>query len=221
MIYYTSDNHFFHKRICELSHRPFSSVEEMNDKITEKWNRRVSNNDDIYVLGDFHLGENFKENLPKTTFRLNGRKHLVLGNHDRAKNNGQIYLDAGFTSVQSRLEILVPVPYPAPCRGMWMAKVLMQHKPLNYKEMCDYHYVLHGHMHGVYKNRGIQIDVGVDIRDYEPKTFLELIEGVEPGDPIDVNPCLQCGIETHNTLQICSEICGYKQFEEPHEHRGR
>ena len=60
MIYFTSDLHFSHKNILNMGHgRPFSSTEEMNQKLIENWNKKVTSNEDmVYVLGDVFWGQN-------------------------------------------------------------------------------------------------------------------------------------------------------------------
>ena len=51
--YYISDLHFSHKRVIEYDNRSFSSVEDMNNALINNWNKVVSKNDTVYVLGDF------------------------------------------------------------------------------------------------------------------------------------------------------------------------
>lgn len=54
------------------------------DKIIKTWNKRITNQDDIYILGDlFFLGKNLDiDEANKILFKLNGKKHLIIGNHD-------------------------------------------------------------------------------------------------------------------------------------------
>ena len=54
------------------------------DKIIKTWNKRITNQDDIYILGDlFFLGKNLDiDEANKILFKLNGKKHLIVGNHD-------------------------------------------------------------------------------------------------------------------------------------------
>ena len=81
MIYFTADTHFFHANIINLCQRPFSNVDQMNQKIINNWNTLISDKDEIYILGDFiHKGNGMDaENLIKN---LNGKKYLIEGNHD-------------------------------------------------------------------------------------------------------------------------------------------
>jgi calcineurin-like phosphoesterase family protein len=78
--WFISDTHFGHKNILqyEKEARPFSSIEEMNEVMIENWNRVVKKNDIVYHLGDFAFG---RLNI-KIAERLNGKKKLVMGNHD-------------------------------------------------------------------------------------------------------------------------------------------
>lgn len=48
MIYLISDTHFYHKSIIPYCKRPFSSINEMNEKIIENWNLIVTNKDILY-----------------------------------------------------------------------------------------------------------------------------------------------------------------------------
>ena len=79
--WFTSDTHFGHERIIELSNRPFPDVETMNEAIIERWNAAVKPEDTVFHLGDVALGK-IADSLPLVG-RLNGTKILVLGNHDR------------------------------------------------------------------------------------------------------------------------------------------
>lgn len=78
--YFIADQHFGHQNIIKFDNRPFTSVEEMNETMIERWNARVKPEDTVCVLGDMFWC------LPKDALpmlrRLKGRKRLILGNHD-------------------------------------------------------------------------------------------------------------------------------------------
>lgn len=78
-IYLTSDLHFGHDREFIWKVRGYDSVEHMNTRQVEKWNAIVDSDDDVYVLGDIMLGTT--DNI-RYVSQLNGRLHIVLGNHD-------------------------------------------------------------------------------------------------------------------------------------------
>lgn len=80
MIYFTSDTHFNHDKEFIWKDRGYGSVDEMNEDIIKKWNEVVTPGDDVYHLGDVMLGDNEKGLYMLN--RLNGRIHIVLGNHD-------------------------------------------------------------------------------------------------------------------------------------------
>ncbi|MDE7327345.1 MAG: metallophosphoesterase family protein [Lachnospiraceae bacterium] len=82
MRYYIADCHFFHAALNDhMDHRGFSNVEEMNEYMLAKWNRKIRKNDDVVILGDFSLGN--AEETSSLLKRLNGRLYLIKGNHDR------------------------------------------------------------------------------------------------------------------------------------------
>lgn len=82
-IYITSDFHFNHDREFIWRPRGFQSVEEMNEAIIERHNSVVNKDDDVYILGDLMLGgAGALQDGLKLIERLNGKLHLVRGNHD-------------------------------------------------------------------------------------------------------------------------------------------
>lgn len=100
-VFLIGDPHFYHKNIIDYCNRPFSSVDEMNEYLVKRWNSVVSKGDVVICLGDFALGS--KDKIIEIGQRLNGRKYLILGNHDQASIN--TYYEAGFEFV-SRFPIL-------------------------------------------------------------------------------------------------------------------
>ena len=85
MIFLTSDLHFNHDREFVWKVRGFNSVQEMNETIVKNWNSVVRSNDDVYVLGDLCLGGGGPEALAENKAlieSLNGRLHIIRGNHD-------------------------------------------------------------------------------------------------------------------------------------------
>ena len=80
MIYFTSDLHFGHDKDFIYKSRGFNSIEDHDNTIIENWNNIVTEDDDIYVLGDLMLGD--KEYGLNCLKRLRGKIHIVVGNHD-------------------------------------------------------------------------------------------------------------------------------------------
>lgn len=80
--FFISDTHFGHKAIIEYEEirrsYHFQTPEDMDEHLVQAWNKVVSPNDKVFHLGDVAFG---KRNV-ETVGRLNGRKHLVMGNHD-------------------------------------------------------------------------------------------------------------------------------------------
>ena len=84
-IWTISDTHFSHyNMVHKFKTRPFSTVEEMDEALMDNWNSVVKPGDKVYHLGDVTFGnkENYIKNIHK---RLNGKKRLIVGNHDDVK----------------------------------------------------------------------------------------------------------------------------------------
>lgn len=84
MNFYISDLHLGHNNVISLDKRPFDNMAQMVSVIVANWNMVVRNSDDVYILGDFFWGTQVGRELAnKVLPRLNGKKHLILGNHDK------------------------------------------------------------------------------------------------------------------------------------------
>ncbi len=75
--FFIADTHFGHQNA--LLFRPqFKTLEEHDEHIIERWNSVVRPQDTVYHLGDVVMNRRCLESVA----RLNGKKHLVMGNHD-------------------------------------------------------------------------------------------------------------------------------------------
>ena len=81
MNYYISDTHFGHANIIRYDNRPFESPQKMDEVMIDRWNETVSNDDTVYILGDFSWYQESK--TVEILEILTGRKILIKGNHDR------------------------------------------------------------------------------------------------------------------------------------------
>lgn len=159
MIYYTADTHFGHQNIMKFCNRPFENTDAMDEEIIRRWNARVKPEDDVYHLGDFA----FKNGKHAESYlsRLNGRKHLIWGNHDPSN----VRESKLWATSQHYLEIKDDG-----------RNVVLFHYPIR-EWNRSYHgsYHLFGHVHGGLPPLGRSTDAGVDCWEYEPKTLDEMI----------------------------------------------
>jgi len=84
-IFFTSDTHFGHKSFLgyrsEVHKKLFPSEHHMNEFLIESWNSVVRPKDIVWHLGDVAWGDQHLHYLA----RCNGRKELILGNHDKLR----------------------------------------------------------------------------------------------------------------------------------------
>ena len=160
-IFATSDNHFFHKSIlkfCADKRGNCSSVDEMNEKMIEAWNDQVSEKDTVYCLGDFSFGTT--EETLEILKRLNGRIHLILGNHD--------YWITKPTNIQLKTACLNRMNgWVDNYRRIKIDKMhtVLFHYPIREWDRCSYgSWHCHGHCHGNMPAVGKMLDVGIDNR---------------------------------------------------------
>ena len=162
-IFFTADTHFGHKRSLTLdAGSSISSAEEIDELLIERWNERVGLSDNIYHLGDFSFRS--RERTERIIDRLNGRIHLVRGNHDQTLDSIQYR----FASFQQYQEIRVGTQLLA----LFHFPILSWH----HADRGAWH--LHGHCHGeLAEDPAIpRMDVGVDCTDFAPIAYEEVAE---------------------------------------------
>ncbi|MHA6692479.1 metallophosphoesterase family protein [Devosia sp. A449] len=153
-IFFTADQHFGHRSVIGMCNREFDDVDQMDREMVEAWNSVVGPRDVVFHLGDFaHRAD--PERARKIFYRLNGQKHLILGNHDRKHTQA-----LQWTSQQQMLHLTVDNQRLHLCHygmrvwpGMWRNAVH-----------------LYGHSHGRLPGNRMSMDVGVDSVGYYPVT---------------------------------------------------
>jgi calcineurin-like phosphoesterase family protein len=174
-VYFTSDLHANHDKIRLYEKRPFKSVQEMQECLTDNWNSVVQHKDDeVYLLGDIWFGSSSGrvEALQRFLQGLNGRKHLILGNHDAFKPF--TYLSRGIESVHTNLVYYDP---------MYFGDIFMCHNPRLYEDrqrkLPKYNLVLCGHVHSLFEKVENIVNVGIDVWGYKPVSLDQILERVK------------------------------------------
>ncbi|MDQ6617987.1 MAG: metallophosphoesterase family protein [Actinomycetota bacterium] len=187
-VWFTSDLHLGHANIISYSRRPFPDVVAMNQGLIDRWNDAVGSADDVWVLGDFALGR-IETTLPLVR-TLHGRKQLVSGNHDRCwSGHGsraaqwiERYLDAGFHRVhQGDLGLDVAGIEVRGCHFPYIGDSHDHDRYVEARPVDRGQWLLHGHVHERWRQRGRMINVGVDAWDYRPVSAGALGELIAAG----------------------------------------
>jgi calcineurin-like phosphoesterase family protein len=161
-IFVVSDTHFGHANILrftdsttgELIRPGFASLEEMDEHMIQQWNSVVQDKDIVYHLGDVYMNDGHRV-LP----RLQGRKRLILGNHDNGKS---LYLQAHFQKIMMW--------------RMWPElNCVLTHVPIHESGMYKVHYNLHGHIHQNPSPTERHINCSVEVQSYTPRSVEEII----------------------------------------------
>lgn len=245
--WFSADHHLGHLRIPALTQRPFPATPEgvrlMNAEIIRRHNDVVSTEDLTWFLGDFALGK-ISETLTLAA-EFNGTKHLVSGNHDRCfpgyshrhettyQEWVPKYEDAGFrqvfhivpfavTKINGNRIRLSHFPY----KGGGDSRSGPERHP-EYRLDDTGQWLLCGHVHGAWRQRGRMINVGVDAWGGYPVSETQIAALIDAG-PNDLDPlpwpvigrCWWCGrhaeidpaqpesnglVKDSDTSWICSE----------------
>lgn len=101
----SADHHFGHNKLFnefEPNRQKINSnFHQFEQELIKRWNTKVSNKDIMLYLGDFCINKrDDKEtisNITSTTSKLQGKKILIPGNHDKLSKN--YYLNSGWDLV--------------------------------------------------------------------------------------------------------------------------
>ena len=191
MLFMSSDEHYGHRNIITFCARPFVDVHTMNEGMIAAHSATVGHDDDVWHLGDFAMTRNVSA-VATILSQLNGRHHLVMGNHDvchpchgdSAERRRDQYLAAGFVQVVEQTWLDLPAP---------LGRTLLCHMP-SIRTQFDEHYVeyrpkpeelagtwlIHGHVHTQWRVRGNEklVNVGVDVWNYRPVSIDQIIAAV-------------------------------------------
>ncbi len=125
-IFIISDTHFGHFKLEQLEGRPRNALE----KVIKNWNRMVKPDDLVIHLGDYIVGSS--SNYEHIIYSLNGRKVLLLGNHDQKSYSW--YIKNGFDFA---------------CEAFYWEymgkRILFSHEPQEKNTKWDIN--IHGHLH--------------------------------------------------------------------------
>lgn len=137
-VYVISDLHLGHRGVLAFVTRggerlrPFADLGQMHECIKDLWNDTVTPQDKVYVLGDVAMKAN--REIQGYLSDLPGKKRLVRGNHDLAKDSW--YKEAGFQSIYGVRHI----------DGVWLTHAPMHPQCLSGRAIGN----IHGHLHADY-----------------------------------------------------------------------
>ncbi|MDO5560241.1 MAG: metallophosphoesterase [Oscillospiraceae bacterium] len=162
-VFFIADTHFGHEAIIHYENRPFQNVEEMDRIMIQNFNSVVSADDTVFILGDFSCYD-MEKNI-QIVESLNGRKILVMGNHDTETD--RYYFECGFESVSR---------FPVIYEGFW----ILSHEPMYLNVNMPYANI-YGHVHSnpVYADFSKQsYCVSAERINYTPIEFDEIINKI-------------------------------------------
>lgn len=176
MRWFTSDWHVGHANIIKYCDRPFLSTRSMDDFLIYHANGLLRPEDELWVLGDLAFGAlddtlaRYRELIPRLV--------LVTGNHDRphpsfnSKQDKDEWLEK-YYALTGADEIIngntiIALEDGTHAHVSHFPRIAEDHNPSRidqfspYRPPADGLPVIHGHTHGLWRQNGDHIDVGVD-----------------------------------------------------------
>lgn len=168
-IWFTADHHLGHFNIISHCQRPFQNLEEMDETLVANWNARVGKKDLVYHLGDIVFRSS--QHPQKYLDRLNGKIHLIRGNHDK---DGVLKKCASHFSAVDDLKTIK-------INGQ---KIVLCHYAMRVWDCSHWgSWHLYGHSHGQLPGVGFSFDVGVDCHNFQLWSYEEIVEKMGPLEP--------------------------------------
>lgn len=178
--FFIADLHFGHKNCLVYDNREFPSIEAHDEALIERWNNAVGIGDDVWILGDISWYSSMK--TIEIFKRLNGTKHLCVGNHDKRllKNRD---VQSLFSEIVDYKELqlddetgIVLSHYPIPCYNNhyygWYHLYGHVHTSFEWNMMKQVQY----EMKNLYGKDSRMYNVGCMVpgMDYTPRTLEEI-----------------------------------------------
>jgi calcineurin-like phosphoesterase family protein len=159
MEYVIADLHGNHTKLRERTRTQFKTDKEMSEHIVSCWNKTVSKNDIVYLLGD--VGD--KDFINEYVSKLRGKIVLILGNHDGYSK----------TFYRECFDYVYNKPF-------WLSRrILLSHFPQPVEEGKIN---IHGHTHDIKLSLGNYFNVSADVVGYTPvkmKNFYDELGRIE------------------------------------------
>jgi len=137
--------------------------------IIKNHNSVVSDKDESYCLGDFGFAR--PELLLEIIKQLNGRKYLILGNHDKTVRKKRKEFEPYFEFIGDYLEV---TQQDHTIKGGKQHMVLFHYPMVTWNRAYYNSILLCGHSHGNlnwWHEQTRSLDVGVDNNDYYPFSY--------------------------------------------------
>ncbi len=170
-IFFISDQHFSQRNFLNFTDsngnriRPFDSIDEMDEHMIERHNSVVGKFDKVWFGGDITFD---RKRFDTIMSRLNGKKRLVLGNHD----------DGIFLAKSGWFEKIVLD------RRFDEFGFIMEHKPgrldqaFNHRQQKQMK-IVHGHVHQNSIDDPNYINICVEVVNYTPVHLDEIIDRIK------------------------------------------
>lgn len=169
-VWFVADTHFSHKNILRFNENRLikfniditdeNALEQHDDEMINLWNKTIQKHDTVYIIGDFSFAS--PERTKKILEKLNGKKHLIIGNHDKACNSLTNY----FVSVSQIKEVTFKKTV-FPFLDESIHCVLCHFPFAAWNRRMHGSLMIHGHTHGAMddinvKSEELRVDVGFD-----------------------------------------------------------
>lgn len=169
-VWFISDTHFNHKNVVKFNLKRKTTFDlDINDaemlkkhdsELIKLWNNTIKKNDTVYIIGDFSFASS--DETRKILEKLNGKKHLIIGNHDGSCRGLNNYFES---TSQIKEVTFKKTVFPFLDENM---HCVLCHYPISaWNRRMHGSVMVHGHTHGAMDainvlSEELRVDVGFD-----------------------------------------------------------
>ena len=164
MKYYISDTHIFCSRVKRnttlpiFRYRGFSDVDQMNAYMIRQWNAKISQVDEVFLVGDFSDGT--AAQTTQILKQLAGKKYLIIGEYDRflmdpSFNPSLFGWIRDYAEIEDESRTVNLFHYPTIC----------------YHDSHGGSYLLYGHIHDDIYSQGVIERAEEDVKNFRGTRF--------------------------------------------------
>lgn len=140
MRFFIADLHDMDENTILYTHRPFDDAQAQHDAFVANWNEKISDDDEVFLLGDIGALGILEE--------LNGKITIIIGNHDDYESVDAFVREHG---LQDRIYVSKHAAFIEP--------VILSHEPITFLPPELPYLNIHGHLHGMeYGKQGTWAD---------------------------------------------------------------
>lgn len=166
--FYIGDWHYNHENAIKFDARPFCDVSDMNKQLVTNWNKVVTNNDIVYIVGDMFWKVS-QENVKNVIDSLHGEKILIAGNHDNTSYYKYFKKVSEYMDIKDNNHHIILCHYP-----------IVFYRNHYYKDDSQRTYHFYAHVHNTWEYEATKRSIAMLEKEYNTGCYAYNVGAMMP-----------------------------------------